>query len=292
MCKTDNITQTMLLPNGDPITFGNHSHIMGIINLTDDSFFSDSRTYDSKSATLERALKLTREGASILDLGAESTRPGSSRVSEEQEIERMTEAVKIIRHNLPNIPISIDTTRSTVAQAALDQGADIINDISGLTFDEKIADIASQYNAPLVIMHMRGTPKTMQSMCQYDNILDDISSFFEKSIEKAVSKGVPRKNIILDPGFGFAKTTEQNLYLVKHTEAFKTFKMPLLYGVSRKGFIGRTTHGDPMPGESLQGTIATTTLFATAGIDIIRVHDVLDNIRAIKIAEAVKNAQP
>lgn len=280
----------MELPHGDDLCFGTKTHIMGIVNLTDDSFFSESRTCGSADRAVERALKLAEEGATILDLGAESTRPGSHRVPEEQELERITEAVKKIRAALPGMPLSIDTTRASVAEAAMEAGADIINDVSGLTFDERIADVAARYRAPLVIMHMRGTPETMQSMCSYDNLLKEITIFFDETIKKAVKHGVERSRIILDPGFGFAKDTNQNLFLAKNANAFDTFGCPLLYGVSRKGFIGRITHGEPTPQESLEGTLATTALFTWAGVDIIRVHDVLENVRVVKMTEAIKGS--
>ncbi|MEG1641632.1 MAG: dihydropteroate synthase [Synergistaceae bacterium] len=280
----------MLLPCGKTLSFGDRTLIMGIVNLTDDSFFSESRVYGNSDKALERAVKLAEEGADILDLGAESTRPGSHRVPEEQELQRVIEAVTKIRQALPTMPLSIDTTRASVAEAALKAGADIINDISGLTFDEEIASVAGKYNAPLVIMHIKGKPENMQTMCEYNNIIKDITAFFDSAIAKALSHGVKYSNIILDPGFGFAKNYNQNLFLMKNFNAFDTFGLPILYGVSRKGFLGKATHSDTAPQESLEGTLAITSLCSWTGVDIVRVHDVKENKRIIKMVEAIKGS--
>ena len=282
-------TTSVLLPCGASITFGDRTKIMGIINLTDDSFFSASRTNGSIDAALQRAVLLAEEGADILDIGAESTRPGSSRVPEDDEIRRVSEAVKIIRKELPRMPLSIDTTRSSVARAALDVGADIINDISGLTYEPEIAKIASEFNAMLVLMHMRGTPETMRDMCVYDNILLEMTRFFDESIAKAESMGTKRSHIILDPGIGFAKNHNQNLYLLRNMRAFDTFGLPILVGVSRKGTIGFATDS-PSAEERLEGTAAVSSLCAWQGIDIVRVHDVKENKKAVMMTEAIKSA--
>lgn len=282
-------TTSVLLPCGASITFGDRTKIMGIINLTDDSFFSASRTNGSIDAALQRAVLLAEEGADILDIGAESTRPGSSRVPEDDEIRRVSEAVKIIRKELPRMPLSIDTTRSSVARAALDVGADIINDISGLTYEPEIAKIASEFNAMLVLMHMRGTPETMRDMCVYDNILLEMTRFFDESIAKAESMGTKRSHIILDPGIGFAKNHNQNLYLLRNMRAFDTFGLPILVGVSRKGTIGFATDS-PSAEERLEGTATVSSLCAWQGIDIVRVHDVKENKKAVMMTEAIKSA--
>ena len=279
------------LPCGAEIEFGRKTMVMGIINLTDDSFYSTSRTGSDSRATVERAVRFAAEGADILDLGAESTRPGSSRVPEEEEISRIADAVKNIRKTLPQIPLSIDTTRASVARAALDAGADIINDISGLTYEPEVARAAADYGAMLVLMHMRGTPETMQSMCDYENsnILQSITDFFDKGIETAASNGLERAKIILDPGLGFAKNYNQNLFLMQNLRAFDTFGLPILIGASRKGTVGKATGADKAE-DRLEGTLAITSLCAWHDIDIVRVHDVKENKKTVMMIEAIKNA--
>jgi dihydropteroate synthase len=278
------------LRSGRSLPLGNRSLIMGIINLTDDSFYAESRTGSNIDATVKKALKLSEEGADILDLGAESTRPGSARVAEDSEIARIAPAVREIRKALPTMPISVDTTRDIVARAALEAGADIINDISGLTYEPDIAKTVSEFGAMLVLMHMKGTPETMQSMCKYSNILLEISDFFEQMISAAVSSGLERSRIILDPGIGFAKNYNQNLFILRHLESFRTFGLPILIGASRKGTIGTAT-GSDNPDERLEGTIAVSSLCAWHGVDIIRVHDVRENRKAVMMIEAIKGAE-
>jgi len=287
LCKK---TKTADLPCGSKLNFGERTLVMGIINLTEDSFYGKSRTGGSIDETVKRALLLSEEGADILDLGAESTRPGSSRVPEDVELERIVSAVRAIRKELPSAPLSIDTTRAGVARAALEEGADIINDISGLAYEPEIARTTAEHGAMLVLMHMRGTPETMQSMCRYDNILLEITRFFEKGIDQAASYGLEPSRIIIDPGIGFAKTYEQNLFILKHLEAFQTIGLPLLIGASRKGTIGIAT-GSKEPEGRLEGTLAVSSLCAWQGVDIVRVHDVAQNKKALMMIEAVKGAQ-
>lgn len=284
-------TSSVKLPCGTELAFGKRTMIMGIINLTDDSFYSASRTGANSEETAKRAERFVSEGADILDLGAESTRPGSSRVTEEDERTRVTSAVRSIRRVLPDVPISIDTTRTSVARAALDEGADIINDISGLTYEPEIAKAAAEYGAMLVLMHMRGTPKTMQTMCCYENnnMLQCISDFFDEGINTAASMGLERSKIILDPGVGFAKDYNQNLYIMQNLRAFDTFGLPILMGVSRKGSIGKATEAASAE-ERLEGTMAVTALCAWQGTDIVRVHDVRENKKTVMMVEAIKNA--
>ena len=284
-------TSSVKLPCGTELAFGKRTMIMGIINLTDDSFYSASRTGADSEETVKRAERFAADGADILDLGAESTRPGSSRVSEEEELARVTAAVKSIRRTLPLVPISIDTTRASVAKAALEEGADIINDISGLTFEPQIAKVTADYGAMLVLMHMRGTPETMQTMCAYENgnMLQSITDFFDEGIKTAESMGLERSKIILDPGVGFAKDYNQNLFIMQNLRAFDTFGLPVLLGVSRKGSIGKAT-GAEKTEERLEGTLAVTALCAWQGTDIVRVHDVRENKKTVMMVEAIKNA--
>lgn len=290
LAAIDKKISRVALPGGRSIAFGERTQIMGIINLTDDSFFTDSRMGGSVEKVMALAKKQIEDGVDIIDLGAESTRPGSARVPEETEKQRIAEAVRAIRGAFPDILLSIDTTRASVAAAALEAGADVINDISGLTYEPELAKITAEFGAMYVLMHMRGTPETMQTMCDYDNLLLDITRFFEAGIEKAASLGLERSRIILDPGLGFAKNYNQNLFILKHLEAFDSFGLPLLIGASRKGTVGKATETDD-PKNRLEGTIALTSLCAWQGVDIVRVHDVYENKKAVMMIEAVRNAE-
>lgn len=278
------------LPCGAELTFGERTLLMGIINLTDDSFFEGSRCYGDAEKAAARAVKMAEDGADILDLGAESTRPGAPRVPEEQERERMAAAVAAIRRELPHMPLSIDTTRASVAGAALENGADIINDVSGLQFDNGVAEAAARHKAMLVLMHMRGTPSDMQTMCGYDDLMSEVCSFLDEAAEKAVSLGVARESIIIDPGIGFAKDHAQNLFLLRHCESLKALGYPVLVGASRKGTVGKAT-GRADAGDRLYGTLAVTSVCCWQGADIIRVHDVRENKDALMMTEAIRGAE-
>ncbi len=279
----------VILPSGNSLTLGKRTLLMSIINLSDDSFHSESRTYGNVDAAVARALEHAENGADMIDLGAESTRPGASRISENEEIGRMIPAIRAIRGNLPLMPISVDTTRKNVAKAALEAGADIVNDISGLTFEPEVARIAADHGAMLIIMHMRGTPETMGSMCGYGNLLKEINDFFEERIETAISSGVDPDKIVLDPGIGFAKDHNQNLFLIKHLESFCIHSKPILIGASRKGSVGKATGSAETEGR-LEGTLAVSAICAWSGADIVRIHDTKENKKAVMMAEAIRNA--
>ena len=282
-------TSKVSLPSGSDLMFGAKTLLMSIINLSDDSFHKESRTYGNIDTALALALEHAQNGADILDLGAESTRPGASRISEAEEIGRMIPVIKEIRKNLPSMPISVDTTRRKTAESALKAGADIINDISGLSFEPEIAKTAADFGAMLVIMHMRGTPQTMGSMCTYSNLLREINEFFGKKIETASSFGVDNSKIIIDPGIGFAKDHNQNLFLLRHIESLRIHSKPILVGASRKGSVGRATDSNDTSGR-LEGTLAVSSLCAWSGVDIIRVHDTRENKKAVMMAEAIRDA--
>ena len=282
-------TSKVSLPSGSDLMFGASTLLMSIINLSDDSFHKESRTYGNIDTALALALEHAQNGADILDLGAESTRPGASRISEAEEIGRMIPVIKEIRKNLPSMPISVDTTRRKTAESALKAGADIINDISGLSFEPEIAKTAADFGAMLVIMHMRGTPQTMGSMCTYSNLLREINEFFGKKIETASSFGVDNSKIIIDPGIGFAKDHNQNLFLLRHIESLRIHSKPILVGASRKGSVGRATDSNDTSGR-LEGTLAVSSLCAWSGVDIIRVHDTRENKKAVMMAEAIRDA--
>ena len=271
----------------DPVALRKRTLIMGIINLTEDSFHAPSRTGLDK--ILETAADMVNAGADILDIGAESTRPGADRVSEPLELERIEAAVKIIRKHFPEVLLSIDTTRASVAKAALEQGADIINDVSGIS-DSEMLKVVKQFDAGLVLMHSRGTPKTMDSLCLYDDLIGDMISFFNTKITEITSYGIDDSNIIIDVGLGFAKTAEQDLFILKNLDTFKALGYPLLIGASRKRFIGAAL-GEPDPANRLEGTLAVSALCADQGVAILRVHDVLENYRAVKMIAAIKKGQ-
>lgn len=278
------------LPHGKDIELNKKTSLMGIINLTSDSFYPESRTKIDAENIRAKALELIKNGADILDIGAESTRPYAKRTSEEKEISAISLAVKEIRTILTTTPISIDTTRKNVAIAALEAGADIINDISGLSFEPEIAKAVAEHNALLVIMHMKGTAATMGSMCNYENLLLEISQFFEEKIALAKSYGLKREKIILDPGLGLPKNFEQNLFILRNLAAFDTFGMPLLIGASRKTSIGIATNSEK-PEDRLEGTLAVTALCSWHDVDIVRVHDIAENKKVVMMVEAIKRIQ-
>ncbi|QQS38259.1 MAG: dihydropteroate synthase [Ignavibacteriales bacterium] len=242
---------------------------MGIVNVTPDSF-SDGGKYYNQDSALHHALKLIDDGADIIDIGGESTRPGSEQVSEEEEKRRIIPVIKSILNERPGTLISVDTTKSKVAKSALDEGAVLINDISGLTFDYKIAELAAEYNAALVIMHIQGEPKTMQVNPEYQDVVGDIYQHIFIQAAKAAVAGV--KNIIVDTGIGFGKTVQQNFELLDRLEDFKSLGYPLMIGVSRKSFIGKTLNLDV--DERDTATIITEAYALNRGASIIRTHNV------------------
>src|SRR3989344_8018832 len=252
--------------------------IMGILNVTPDSFSDGNLFFDADSA-VERAKEIAKEGADIIDIGAESSRPGSQAVSEEEELRRILPVVKSLVKEL-NISISIDTYKPKVADECLKLGAHMINDITGLT-NSKMLKVISSHEVPAVIMHMQGTPKNMQKNPQYKNVVLDIKTFFKQRINQA--KKYKINDLILDPGIGFGKTTEHNLQIIKHLKKFEDLNYPILIGTSRKSFIGNIT-GDAV-NERLEGTIASITIAALNGADIVRVHDVKECRKALQVAD-------
>jgi dihydropteroate synthase len=262
--------------------------LMAILNLTPDSF-SDGRKYSVPDAALERAGKLISEGADIIDIGGESTRPGSSRVPADQEIVRVVPVIASIAKRF-DIPVSIDTTKSEVAKAAVEAGAEIINDISGLRFDPTIADVAAKHNTGLVLMHSRGEFDTMHAQPPVENIMADVADDFRRSINFAQNSGVRPENIVLDIGIGFGKSFEQNLELLakldKLVDEFPEY--PMLVGASRKSFIGKILGGAPTD-QRLSGSLASTAIAVWNGAKIVRVHDVKETVDALKVAESIKS---
>ncbi|MHC3404024.1 dihydropteroate synthase [Aerococcus sp. Group 2] len=275
---------SFVLRDGRKIDF-QQTEIMGIINITKNSFYKESRV--SEENLMQRVDQFIQEGALILDIGAESTRPGIDPVDEDTEIENIQRAVSMIREKYPNILLSIDTYRATTAEAAILAGADIINDISGLTFDERMADVVAKYQVPIIIMHIKGKPKDMQNDPHYDDLITEVEEFFDRQIQLALDHGVQKNKIILDPGIGFGKNYEHNVSLIKNIDFMKKYQLPILLAVSRKTFIGQRL-GGLKPGQRLEGTIAVSCFAAMKGIEMVRVHDVKENLRAIRVMELFK----
>ena len=262
------------------ITENDEVLIMGILNVTPDSF-SDGGRFLAHDRAKNRALEMEEIGADIVDIGGESTRPGADKVELEVELDRTIPVIEEIRKET-DIPISIDTYKSEVAERALDAGADMVNDISALRFDPDLGRLAGDRDVPLVLMHMQGVPKTMQKNPTYDDVVQDIKDFLEKRIKKAVELGVSREQIVIDPGIGFGKKLEDNYEILRRLDEFGSLGCPLLLGTSRKSFIGDTLN--LATDERVEGTIASNVVGVLKGAGILRVHDVRENYRALEVA--------
>jgi dihydropteroate synthase len=258
--------------------------IMGILNLTPDSF-SDGGLFMDADEAVEHALMLEKDGADILDVGGESTRPGSESVDVQEELERVLPVIKNLRLQ-SEIVISIDTYKAKVADQALKAGANIINDISGLMFDSQMAAVGVKHKAWIVIMHIKGTPKDMQINPVYEDLIKELREYFITRIDYAMTMGIPRENIIIDPGIGFGKKWLDNFILIRELHVFKEFDLPILIGPSKKSFIGQAL--DLSVDERLEGTAAAVAAGVLNGADILRVHDVKAMSRVIKISDMIK----
>lgn len=258
--------------------------VMGILNVTPDSFYDGGR-YAEHGSAIGRALQMVEEGADIIDIGGESTRPGSQPVSEEEELRRVLPVIEAVRARA-DVPISIDTTKSRVAEQALQAGACMVNDISGLGFDPRMAEVVAQAGALCCLMHIQGTPQTMQKNPQYIDVVCDISAYFQERLALAERAGIPSQNIWLDPGIGFGKTVEHNLRILRRLREFTAFGLPILIGTSRKSFIGKVL-GDLPPEERLEGTAATVAVAIMNGANAVRVHDVQAMVRVARMVDAV-----
>ena len=260
--------------------------VMGIVNVTPDSF-SDGGKFFSPEVAISHASKLITQGADIIDIGGESTRPGAEQVSESEELKRVIPVIEKIRTDNPTILISIDTTKASVAKHAVEAGADIINDVSGLSFDNNMIGIVESFNIPVVIMHMKGNPQSMQLNPEYKDIVNEILDFFKMKIKIAIQSGINRSMIILDPGIGFGKTVEHNFELLSRLNEFNVLELPIMIGPSRKSFIGITL--DLPPEDRLEGTAAAVSAGVMNGASIVRVHDVKSMKRVVRIIEKVRN---
>jgi dihydropteroate synthase len=268
------------------LDFSSGCLVMGVLNVTPDSF-SDGGQYLDAGKAVEHGLKMIADGADIIDVGGESTRPGSEPVAADEQIRRTVPVVEAMAQRTET-PISIDTHDATVARAALDAGASVINDITALA-DERLAALAAKREVPVVLMHMRGTPQTMQVEPAYDDVVAEIRSFLLDRATRAESLGISKERIFIDPGIGFGKTLHHNLLLLKHIDEFVATGYRVLVGTSRKSFIGAVTARE-RPVDRVWGTAATVALCAAAGVSIVRVHDVAQMCDVVRVVEAIRSA--
>lgn len=272
------------------IEFEDKPIIMGILNITPDSFYKDSRVMDIKEA-VNRTIKFIQEGAKIIDIGGQSTRPFSDEIPEEEEIKRVIPIIKAIKSEIPkDIYISIDTYRSNVAKLALESGANIVNDISGLMFDKNMVKVIKDYNCGVVIMHIRGKPKNMQENPYYEDTIKEIKEELNLRIEYALNNGIKKEQIVIDPGIGFGKRVYDNLIILKYIDEFFDFELPILIGHSRKSFIGKVLNLEN-PEDRLIGSVVVSSYLTLKGINIIRTHDVKETKQTIDMIYAILNPE-
>jgi len=260
-----------LILGSKTLNWDNIPYFIGILNVTPDSF-SDGGKYLNLESALNRAKELLEEGAEIIDVGGESTRPFSDPVPEEEELKRVIPVIKTIKKEFPDSIISVDTYKSKVAEEALKAGANIVNDISALRFDSNMVEVIKDFNCPIIIMHMQGNPKTMQINPTYKDVVKEVKEFLQKRIEFLVEKGIPFENIIIDPGIGFGKTFKHNLQILKNLESFQELNRPILIGHSRKSFIGEIINKPPFQRDG--GTIGISLFAYLKGVHFLRVHKV------------------
>ena len=263
----------------------NQPCVMGILNLTPDSF-SDGGLFTKKDSALKHVVQMINDGAQIIDVGGESTRPGAAEISEDEECQRVIPVIQAIRE-ISDIPISIDSSKTEVMKQAVSAGASMINDVNALRAEGAV-EVAAELNVPVCLMHMQGVPRTMQHTPSYENVVQEVKDFLKQRIDVCERAGIKRSNIIIDPGFGFGKTLEHNLSLFKHLGEFAELNVPLLVGVSRKSMIGAVLNNAPVE-ERLYGGVALATLAAWMNANILRVHDVKATADALKLCMAVKN---
>lgn len=265
---------------------GKKTLLMGVLNVTPDSF-SDGGLFLDREKAIAQGLKMVEDGADLIDIGGESTRPGSKPLDLEEELRRVIPVIEYLAKEV-DVPISIDTYKSTVAKKAIEAGAQMINDISGLHFDPDLAHVASKGNVPLILMHTRGTPETMQKDVHYESLFSEILQYLRESIQRAESAGLDPEQIIIDPGIGFGKTLEDNLLIIKNLQELRILGKPILLGTSRKTFIGKILHVEVT--ERLEGTLSSIAIGVLNGAHIIRCHDVLEAKKAISVADAIRLA--
>lgn len=278
---------TALTIRGRDFNWGDRTYIMGVLNVTPDSF-SDGGRFETVAAAVAQALKMVTAGVDLIDLGGESTKPGAAPVDEQTELARVIPTIVALRQQsqLQQIPISIDTTKAAVAQAAINAGADLVNDISGGKFDPQMLSTVARLGVPYILMHMRGTPLTMVQMTDYADVVSEVYDSLQAQLERAVECGIARSQTILDPGIGFAKTYQQSITLIRQLDRFGGLDLPLLVGVSRKSFIGKVLDRSD-PNERLWGTAAACCAAIARGADILRVHDVAQMRDVARVADVM-----
>jgi len=265
--------------------FSKRTYIMGVLNVTPDSF-SDGGIYFDKASAIERAYQMVEEGADIIDIGGESTRPGSEPVTLEEELRRTIPVIEPLVNKI-RVPLSIDTYKSEVAKRTLDAGASMVNDISGLRFDHKMPEVVSEHKVPIVIMHIKGRPRDMQDNPVYEALIPEIMNYLREGIEKAKQSGISEDKIIIDPGIGFGKTFDHNLEIINKLHELTLLEKPILIGPSRKAFLGKILGNAPVT-ERLEGTAAAVAISILNGANIIRVHDVKEMVKVAKVVDAIK----
>lgn len=272
--------------SGFSLDFNRKTHIMGILNVTPDSF-SDGGRYFDRDVAVESGLRMVEDGADIIDIGGESTRPGADPLPLEEELRRTVPVIEALAKKVA-VPVSIDTYKAAVARRALDAGASMVNDISGLRFDPEMAKVVAAYGVPVAVMHIKGTPKNMQANPFYEALIPEVLEYLRGSIKIALDAGVREGMIIIDPGIGFGKTFGHNLEILKNLNDFTHLEKPLLVGPSRKAFIGKILGNTP-PAERIEGTASAVAIAIMNGANIVRVHDVREMARVAKVADAIKD---
>lgn len=273
---------------GKVLNLSKRTHIMGVLNITPDSFSDGGKFLDPETAIMH-AIEMEREGADIIDVGAESTRPGSEAISEDEEIRRLKPVVAALLEKL-TIPVSVDTYKSRVAEAMLKMGIHLINDISGLRFDENMALVLAKHKSPVVVMHIKGTPKDMQKDPHYDDVIQEIYAYLENSVNLASQAGIEKEQVVIDPGIGFGKRLRDNYEIIRHLRKFEPIGCPILLGPSRKSFIGKILNLDV--DQRLEGTAAAVAIGVYNGAHIVRVHDVKEMVRVCRIADLISGKTP
>jgi dihydropteroate synthase len=284
LTQTNVLNQRPWLLCDRPFTWGQRTYVMGILNVTPDSF-SDGGLFQTIDTAVAQAQALEQVGVDILDIGGQSTRPNAEDLSLQTELDRVIPVIEAIRQ-VSGVPISVDTTKAAVAEAAIAAGANLINDISGATYDPQMLATAAKLNVPIILMHIRGNPKTMVHMTDYQDVVGEVVAWLKERIEAAVVAGVPRHHIAVDPGIGFAKTASQSIELLKHLSVFQTLGCPILVGPSRKSFIGHILQ-QPDPQERVWGTAAACCGAIAGGADILRVHDGAEMVDVCRVADAI-----
>ena len=282
------MTDRKLTIRNKSFQWGKRTYLMGVLNVTPDSF-SDGGDYYTIESALAQAENMVKSGVDIIDIGGQSTRPGAAEISSSEESDRVIPVVQILRQkaeSFGSVPISVDTTRAQVAKAAVEAGADIINDISGATFDSEMLSTVAQLKVPIILMHIRGTPQTMQKLTDYRDLIGEIREFLESRRAAAVAAGIEKTHIILDPGIGFAKNYSQNLEILQQLAKFRGLDCPILVGVSRKSFIGHILN-QPLAKQRIWGTAAACTGAIANSADILRVHDVREMHDVCLVADAI-----